>query len=154
MQEEAAASRLTRAKLPQKDRELADRIEQDVQQIGALRLRALLVRASIRERARGRLATLRARLEHEQQALEEYGQDVTQHEQGTRQLLGRIAFQTFTRVGRVFGDLLLKADLGVIDTAWTMKKERTDSITELEEQRRKGLKSIQDEFDEVLQEAE
>lgn len=151
--EEAAAHEL-HEKLPPADRVLLARVDAAMQRVADLRKRALAVRAALRERGRGRLTALRSRLEREARALESYGQEVAQLEGGTRQLLGRIATQSFTRVFRVFDDLLLRADLGVIDAAWAMKKERTDSVTELEEQRRKGLKAIQDEFGEVLEEDE
>ena len=64
----------------------------------------------------------------------------------------RIAYNSFARVEKQFFDLILKAQVGVVDAAWTQKKERTDAITALENERRAQLKALQDEFSEVLKE--
>jgi hypothetical protein len=147
---EEAASRALSARLPPQSQALELRIQAAVAQIGAMRRRAVAVRSSIRERAAGKLSALRSRLQREAQALAGSDRDVGDIEGGPKQLLGRIAFESFARVGRIFYDLVLKADVGIIDSAWTQKRERSDSITALEEKKQRQLRDLADEFGEVL----
>jgi hypothetical protein len=151
---EEEASKSLAAGLSGRARTLEDRIQRLVAQIGQMRRRAVAVRTSIRERAAQKLATLRGRLQAEAESIAGYDREVGSIEGGTKQLLGRIAYESFARVGRVFYDLVLKADVGVIDSAWTRKRERTDSITALEEKKQRQLKDLAEEFGEVLKEVE
>lgn|GEM_PF-304987 len=151
---ESAASAAVGAQLPPRDRALETRIQGAIATVSELRQRVATVRSSIRARAQVKLAGLRSRLDREAQNLNGYGSEVGEVEGGTKQLLGRITTESFARVGRIFGDIILKADVGVIDTAWSQKRERTDSITTLEEKKQKELKALGDEFSEVLKEVE
>ncbi len=153
-QVESQASAAMSAQLPPESRALETRIQASIAKLGELRVRVVAVRSSIRARAQSKLTVLRARLEREAQALNGYGVEVGEVEGGTKQLLGRITTESFARVGRIFGDIVLKSDVGVIDTAWAEKRERTESITSLEEKKQKELKSLADEFAEVLKEVE
>ncbi len=151
---ERKASNAFAAQLPPAARALETRIQTSIAMLGELRLRAVEVRRSIRSRAQDKLAVLRSRLQREAENLSGYSREVSDVEGGTKHLLGRITTETFARVGRIFGDLVIKADVGVIDTAWAQKRDRTDSITELEEKKQKELKTLADEFSEVLKEVE
>ena len=154
VRKEADAARATAAVLGPEGKVLFARIAPAAEQVLVLRDRAQQVRRIIRERAAAKLLTLRSRLERERNTVADYRKSVEGIDGGTRQLLGRIAFNSFTRVERQFYDLVLKADVGVVDTAWTQKKDRTDAITALENEKRGQLKSLQDEFGEVLKEVE
>jgi len=140
--------------LPPESRALETRIQASIGRLSELRVRVVNVRSSIKSRAQAKLTVLRGRLAREAQNLNGYGTEVGEVEGGTKQLLGRITTETFARVGRIFGDIILKSDVGVIDTAWAQKRDRTDSITALEEKKQKDLKSLADEFSEVLKEVE
>ena len=154
-QAESAASGGGRRAVAAPDaRALEMRIQASIARLTDLRVRVVTVRTSIRARAQSKLTVLRARLDREAKNINGYGQETAEVEGGTKQLLGRITTESFERVGRIFGDIILKADVGVIDTAWAEKRERTDSITALEEKKQKELKSLADEFSEVLKEVE
>ena len=149
---ESAAAQAAQVNLNPAQRELEASIAAAISRIGELRKRTLAVKAKIRRRASQRLEDLSGKLDVEAEALS--GDDVALGgmEGGTRKLLGRIAYQSFARVGRVFYDLVLKADLGVVDTAWTQKRERTDAITRVERAKEQELKSLSDDFSEVRKE--
>ena len=153
LKEEAAAQSVAAA-LPPKDGALFARAALAGATVRALRERAQKVREKLRGQAAARLVLLRGLLERERNQIADYRRAADGLEGGTRQLLGRIAFDSFARVERQFYDLVLKADVGVVDAAWTQKKERTEAITALENERRGQLKALQDEFAEVLREAE
>ena len=152
--DEEAASKNLAPNLSPPARALEARIQAAVAGTNQMRRRAVAVRTSIRDRAAQKLSALRARLQHEEQAVSGYDHEVGDIQGGTKQLLGRIAYESFARVGRIFYDLVIKADVGVIDTAWTQKRERTDSITALEEKKQRQLRDLADEFGEVLKEVE
>jgi hypothetical protein len=154
VRKEAAAAQATQASLPPLEQALFARAAAASASIPALRERAQKVREQIRQQAAARLLLLRGRLERERNQIADYRKTAAGLQGGTRQLLGRIAFDSFARVERQFYDLILKADVGVVDAAWTQKKERTEAITALESERRGQLKALQDEFSEVLRAAE
>ena len=151
---EQAAAQATAAALPPREQALFARAAAAGVTIGGLRERAQKVREQIRAQAAARLLLLRSHLDRERNQIADHRRAADSVEGGTRQLLGRIAFDAFARVERQFYDLILKADVGVVDAAWTQKNARTEAITALENERRGQLKALQDEFAEVLREAE
>jgi tetratricopeptide (TPR) repeat protein len=154
VQQEATAAQATAALLGPAARAVFERSARAAAQVRELRERADRVRGVIHERAAAKLLSLRSRVEREKLVVAEYKQSVTGIEGGTKQLLGRIAFLSFARVERQFYDLVLKADVGIVDAAWTQKREKTEIITSVENDKRVQLKALQDEFTEVLKEVE
>ena len=75
-------------------------------------------------------------------------------ERFTHALDCRIAFDSFKRVRRQFYDLVLKADVGMVDVAWTKKQDDTNKIQDLSKQKDKELKGLDDEFKEVLKDVD
>lgn len=154
VQKESQAAQATQAVLSAEGKSAFAQMLADAAKVRDLRSRVQHIRRDIRERAGRKLASLRARIEREASTVRGYTAAALGAEGGTKQLLGRIAFQSFARVERQFYDLVLKADVGVIDAAWTQKKDRTEAITQLENEKLSGLRVLQDEFQEVLKEVE
>jgi len=154
LQRESQAAQEALLALKPQSRAAFAQILVDSGRVRELRQRVQKVRRDIHDRAAARLSTLRARIAHEATTVRGYTDSATGLEGGTKQLLGRIALQSFTRVGRLFYDLVLKADVGVIDAAWTQKKDRTEAITQLETDKRGQLRELQLEFQDVLKEVE
>ena len=69
-------------------------------------------------------------------------------------LVGRIAFDSFRRVRASFYDLVLKADVGVVDVAFTRKQDKTIQIQKLSAQKDRELKALDEEFKEVLKDVD
>ncbi len=90
----------------------------------------------------------------EQALLQEYNGDVTRASGDARQLVGRIAFDSFRRVRGQFYDLVLKADVGVVDVAFTRKRDKTADIQTMAAQKERELKALDDEFKEVLKDVD
>ncbi len=65
------------------------------------------------------------------------------------EVVGGVAFENFSNVRKRFHDLILKADVGIIDVAWLRKEEHTSRIGELTKVRLSQIKSLDDEFQEV-----
>ncbi len=90
----------------------------------------------------------------EQAILVGYNNEVNQASGDARQLVGRIAFDSFKRVHRQFHELVLKADVGVVDVAFTRKQDKTGQIQKLATQKDRELKALDEEFKEVLKDVD
>ena len=51
---------------------------------------------------------------------------------------------------RRFYDIVVRADVGIIDVAWALKQQRTDKISQMVREQKRELKLLDDEFREVL----
>ncbi len=131
-------------------RELLDRAQVMRQKLAPLRPRVAQARARIEAMVRDRGAAIRAKVLAEQRLLQEYAGEVAQVSGDTRQLVGNIAFASFRRVQKQFYDLVLKADVGIVDVAFTRKQDQTDEIQRLSQQRERELRTLEREFKEVL----
>jgi TolA-binding protein/uncharacterized protein YoxC len=69
-----------------------------------------------------------------------------------QEVVGNIALLNFLEVKGKFGDLILKADVGVIDVAWSRKEEHRHRVQYLTSERLDKLQILNDEFDEILKE--
>jgi TolA-binding protein len=67
-------------------------------------------------------------------------------------VVGGVAFENFSSVRKRFHELVLKADVGIIDSAWLRKESHTARISELTGDRLKNIKRLDDEFQEVKRE--
>jgi len=97
---------------------------------------------------------IRDKVVAEQHLLQEYNGDESKASGEAGQLVGRIAFDSFRRVRGQFYDLVLKADVGVVDVAFTRKQDKTADIQKAAAQKDLELKVLDDEFKEVLKEAD
>jgi hypothetical protein len=97
---------------------------------------------------------LREQVLLEQQLLEGYRAEAASVTGETRNLVGRIAFDSFRRVRQSFYDLVLKADVGVVDVSFQRKQDKTSSIQKLAAQKDRELKQLDEEFREVLKDVD
>lgn len=120
----------------------------------AVRERVGAAKAVLRERVAARAEKFRATIQGEQALLDGYGREVAQVSGSASDLVGRIAFDSFRRVRQQFYDLVLKADVGVVDVAFTRKQDKTVQIQKLSAQKDRELKQLDEEFKEVLKDVE
>ena len=106
----------------------------------------------IRQAAVVQAEVIRQKIAIESRNLEDYRQEVTTDEGSAGGLVGRIAYQSFRRVRRQVYDLVLKADVGIIDVAWTRKRSDADKIQKLASDKDRQLRLLEDDFREVLEE--
>ena len=71
-----------------------------------------------------------------------------------RQLVGRMAYDSFRRVRKQFYDLVLKADVGVVDSAFTKKQATTTGIQKVASQKEEELRALDEEFRPVLKDVD
>ena len=116
--------------------------------------RIVLAKKTLRDRVVRRAERLREQVLAEQAQLEGYGREVVAISTDARDLVGRIAFDSFKRVRQSFYDLVLKADVGVVDVAFTRKQDKTAQIQKLSAQKDRELRQLDDEFKEVLKDVD
>jgi tetratricopeptide (TPR) repeat protein len=120
----------------------------------ALRDRVTRSKTIVRERVAQKAQKLREQVLLEQQLLEGYRAEAASVTGETRNLVGRIAFDSFRRVRQSFYDLVLKADVGVVDVSFQRKQDKTSSIQKLAAQKDRELKQLDEEFREVLKDVD
>ncbi len=118
--------------------------------IASLRKRAQSALSAIQQAALQQAAVIREKIAIEAKNLDGFESEVASTTTSASGLVGRIAFASFRQVRRSFYDLVLKADVGIIDVAWTRKKNETDKIQKLATDEDRELRLLDDDFKEVL----
>lgn len=116
----------------------------------ALRARVATARGVLHTRLETRGRAIREKVVAEQELLNRYEAEVASVTGDARNLVGRIAYESFRRVRQQFYDLVLKADVGVVDVAFTEKQDKTTEIQKLSAQKDKALRELDAEFRDVL----
>ena len=120
----------------------------------AVRERVSRSKGIVRERVAQKAQKLREQVLMEQRLIEGYRTETAAVTGETRNLVGRIAFDSFKRVRQSFDDLVLKANVGVVDVSFQRKQDKTTSIQKLAAQKDRELKQLDDEFKEVLKDVD
>ncbi|MGQ0506653.1 MAG: hypothetical protein ACT4TC_15175 [Myxococcaceae bacterium] len=119
-----------------------------------LRQRVATAKAVLREQLTRRGKLIRDTVTAERALLAKYGAEVGQVSGSAGNLVGRIAFDSFKRVRQQFYELVLKADVGVVDVSFTRKQDKTAEIQKLSTQKDHDLRALDEEFREVLKDVE
>lgn len=122
--------------------------------LAGLRERVTTAKGILRAQLARRGRQIREKVQSEQALLAGYTQGVTSVSGDARHLVGQIAFDSFKRVKRQFHDLVLKADVGVVDVAFTRKQDKTSEIQKIASQKDRELKALDEEFKEVLKDVD
>jgi tetratricopeptide (TPR) repeat protein len=130
------------------------RVDQMRERIGVLLTRASGVKQNMKGQARGRADDIRKQVQVQRDLLDAYLKSMSGVQGDARDLVGRIAFTSFKQVRHQFYQLVLKADVGIVDVAWTRKRERLDKIQQLSGQKAKDLGQLDDDFKGVLKEVQ
>ena len=69
------------------------------------------------------------------------------------EVVGGVTFENFSNVKKRFHDLILKADVGIIDVAWMRKEEHKARGTSLTKDRLAEIQALDEEFNEVKSQA-
>jgi len=122
--------------------------------VGGLRDRVATAKGVLREQLSRRGKQLREKVLGEQQLLSQYQSNVGAVSGDARNLVGRIAFDSFKRVRQQFYDLVLKANVGNVDVAFTRKQDKTQQIQKLSAEKDRELRELDGEFKEVLKDVD
>ncbi|HSP80504.1 MAG TPA: tetratricopeptide repeat protein [Myxococcaceae bacterium] len=120
----------------------------------ALRARVVKAKGVLRAQVERRGKLIRDKVLAEQRLLQAYGDEVATVSNDARHLVGRIAYEGFQRVHQQFHELVLEADVGLVDVAFTRKQDKTEQIQQLSARKDSELRALEAEFEEVLRDAE
>ncbi|HEY6098016.1 MAG TPA: hypothetical protein VIW03_01210, partial [Anaeromyxobacter sp.] len=112
----------------------------------ALRARAEAARVGFAADASRRAGELRDRVAAEQVALAGHSGALDGVQSVAKDLVGRIAYRSFVDVRAQFYKLVLKADVGIVDVAWSRKRQRLDKIQLLSQQKATEIEQLDREY--------
>ena len=115
-----------------------------------VRGRLQIAKSTLRQRVASHGRQIKNKLAAIRSLLADYSGEANGVSQDARQLVGRIAFDSFKRVRQQFYDLVLKADVGLVDVAFTRKQDKTSQVQNLSLQKDRDLRALDNEFREVL----
>lgn len=122
--------------------------------IDGLEERTRTARALLGSRIDAQAAEMRRQVIQEVSQLEGFQQQSQANASGARGLIGSIAFESFRKVLGRFYDAMIKAEVGLVDIAWTRKQNFTEKIQDLSSQKDGELKELEIDFREALTEAQ
>jgi len=135
-------------------RERADAIEALRGRVAALQQGADQAKRRLLAQARAGAGALRAQVAAERARLADETDALASAERDVQEVVGAIAASAFDAVRGELHRLVLKADVGIIDVAWTRKRERVDRIQALSAQESRDLGQLEQGFSGVLKEVE
>ncbi len=94
---------------------------------------------------------IRRLIDVEKVRVAQYVDELDVYSGDSESLAGDIAMNNFQRVDEKFNELILKADVGIIDVAWKRKEDRSNRIKELFEHQSNDLKTLDQNFRGVLE---
>jgi len=137
-------------RLPEDVGALMTRVQEVRERTDGLRNRVTAAKNVLRGQLERRGRVIRDKVQAEQRLLTQYDTEVANVSGNARNLVGRIAYDSFRRVRQQFYDLVLKGDVGVVDVAFTRKQDKTVEIQKLSAQKDQELRALERDFKEVL----
>ncbi len=94
-------------------------------------------------RVREKTAEMTKVLEHEKGNIAEYQATVAEYEEESRRIARDIGFYLIRKAQGHLADIVLEADLGLVDVAWQRKQDKQAKVRELQDERAAKVKSLQ-----------
>ncbi len=121
-----------------------------VQRLSGVRARIdqtlIEIAAGFREidgRVREKTAEMTKVLEQEKGNIAEYQATVAEYEEESRRIARDIGFYLIRKAQGHLADIVLEADLGLVDVAWQRKQDKQAKVRELQDERATKIKSLQ-----------
>lgn len=99
-----------------------------------------------------KLADVRVTIADEKAHIAEYQKKLAAYRGETTVVGGGVTAQSFRNIADRFYQIVVRADVGIIDVAWALKQSKTDENARLVREKKRELKMLDDEFREVLKE--
>lgn len=126
---------------------LLGRIDIDEQRLEA-------ARSKYEKQALEQAQVLRQKIAGEVAALETYAQNLDSLDQQARLLVGEIAMKNFALVRDRVKNIVLRADVGIVQQAWEVREEQRLRVRNLQRERAREEQNLNDELREVLDDSE
>jgi len=111
-------------------------------------------RSKLETQALEQAQALRAKIAAEVGALETYAQNLDGLDQQARLLVGEIAMKNFALVRDRVKNIVLRADVGIVQQAWEVREEQRVRVRNLQRERAREEQNLNDELREVLDDSE
>jgi tetratricopeptide (TPR) repeat protein len=126
---------------------LIGRIDIDEQRLEA-------TRGKLETQAMEQAQALRQKIAAEVASLETYAQNLDSLDQQARLLVGEIAMKNFALVRDRVKNIVLRADVGIVQQAWEVREEQRVRVRNLQRERAREEHNLNDELREVLDDSE
>lgn len=104
----------------------------------------LVLIGQVQDRAQERLGGIKKVLAAEQRNISEYQSLVRSYEDDSRSLARQVGYELVRAAQNRLSEILLEADLGLVDVAWQRKQQKATAIRELQDERSGRIKSLGD----------
>ena len=111
-------------------------------------------RGKLEKQALEQAQALRQKIAAEVVALETYAQNLDGLDQQARLLVGEIAMKNFALVRDRVKNIVLRADVGIVQQAWEVREEQRLRVRNLQRERSREEQNLNDELREVLDDSE
>jgi hypothetical protein len=91
-------------------------------------------------------------LTEESGKLDGYRDSLAKLDGETEDVVGGLSYANYQQVQRRFYDLVLKADVGIVDVGWAEREEHRTRIEMLTTERARTAQALDDEFKEIMDE--
>ena len=99
-----------------------------------------------------KLGDVKTTIADEKVHLAQYTQALANNPGQTTDVGAGVTAQSFRNIAERFYQIVVRADVGIIDVAWALKQSKTDENARLVREKKRELKLLDDEFKEVLKE--
>lgn len=112
---------------------------------------AVLVRFTkdVESEAARQIEKIEREVDAERMHVDKYRTELAGLNKEAEEVVGGVTYENFSGVRSKFHDMILKADVGIIDVAWLRKEEHVSRNKELTKERLKEIRALDDEFREV-----
>ncbi len=154
IERERQAADSARGSLPGPERALFERSDAVRERLAAVRSRARALKIGIASDAASRASALRARVNAERISLAGYRGALDGLQAVSKDVVGKIAVRAIGEVRGQFYRAVLKADVGMVDVAWTRKRARLDKVQQLSVQKAAEIDALDREYKATMREAD
>ena len=152
LEEEVALLRSYRQRVPSDYQAVLTRIDGQRAQLTSYKERLRALQATLDRRVDRKADEVRQAVLAEVRKLRQYEEERLQLAIATRSMLGPVAKETLNNVGDQFSELVLKADVGIIDVAWARKRDQTDKVNNIIQEQQRAVRELELEFADALRE--
>jgi chromosome segregation ATPase len=150
--QETQVLRSMRDRVPGDLQGLTARIDQQRQSLASVDQDLQSLQGTLEQQVGKKVDEIRAVLAMEAERIQKYESEHGELAVTTGQILGPVAARTLNEVGKQFKDLVLQADVGIIDVAWARKQAETKKVNDLIKEQQDRTLELESEFADVLEE--
>jgi tetratricopeptide (TPR) repeat protein len=151
MREEVEILRSLRGSLPPELSALTSKVDGQRVSLDGIRSDVFSAKGRMETTVKARVDEVRAIVRAEDAKLRDYERETALLRAETDAMLGPVASAALRAVSQEFNELVLKADVGIIDVAWARKQQVTDRVAKVVREQQDRTREMETEFQDVIQ---